>query len=77
MCAKVFLPEILSFLYSIFNIVGMTEVVEGETSDEKEIDFKSSSGSLSRMSFASSPHVVEVYIGIQSWQLEKIYPATS
>ena len=40
----------------------MTEVVEGETSNEKEINFKSSPGSLNRMSFSSSPHVVEVNI---------------
>jgi hypothetical protein len=47
--------------------VGMTEIVEGETNDEKEIHFKSSSGSLSRMSFASSPHVVAVNILYRSY----------
>ena len=51
--------EQVTFLkYQIY--LGVTEIVESETSDEKEIHFKSSSGSLNRMSFASSPCVVAV-----------------
>ena len=43
-----------------FMLLGMTEVVEGETCDKEEIHFKSLRGSLNRMSFASSPQVVAV-----------------
>ena len=75
-----FKPESKTVAFLLAHNFGMTEVVEGETCDKEEIHFKSSPGSLNRMSFASSPHVVateRVYKSLGPNQMEfKLFMAT-
>ncbi|XP_028405665.1 THAP domain-containing protein 4-like [Dendronephthya gigantea] len=71
-------PDSKTFAFLLSHNFGMTEVVEGETNDEKEIHLFSSS--LGRMSFASSPHVIateRVYKSLGTNKMEyKLYMAT-
>lgn len=55
---------IISYIWVSYNqiviIAGISELLEGETSNSEELHLKSSQETISRMSFSNSPRVVEV-----------------